>query len=226
MNKIPIHKTIKKSKHPLFIEFDSFFEKDYTSEERDDLIYDFYNRNIVFVNNIEAANSNLMIQKLLEMKIIYIRILDSKQEYKKCKPICDQIEILLSKLDKNYSKYDFLYLNGYKWIAINLGHLNKYFKSNKIFKRLITLDENKEFYIGWISGNYYRFITHKITYPLFTIGSIVFIWNAIIQLFVKNYDLYIYQPYSTISSILFFIAVLLYFNVNKLIEYLVKRKYK
>lgn len=203
-----------------------FFTNNSTFEDREELIYDFYNRNQEFVNSIEDINSNLTIEKLIEMKIFYVRTLDGKQEYKKCEPICEQIRILLSKLNKSYHKYDFLYLNGYKWIAINLGRRNKYCQSNKIFKELIHLDENKEFYIGWISGNYSRLIAHWIVYPLFTICSIVFVWNAIIQLLGGEYDLIIAQPYSTIASLLFFMAVMLYFNMAGPIKKMVRRKYK
>ena len=226
MVKIPNSHIGKDSKHPLIREYDSFFTNNSTFEDREELIYDFYNRNQELVNSIDDINSNLIIEKLIEMKIVYIRILDGKQEYKKCEPVCEQLKLLLSKLSENYHCYNSLYLNGYKWIAINLGRRNKYFASNKIFKELICMDDNKELYKNWISSNYSHIIFHWVTYPLFIVCSFIFIWNAIIDLFIGNYYLYIGKPYSVITSLLLFIAVIIYFNVYKLIKYLVNRKYK
>ena len=159
------------------------------------------------------------------MKIIYSRILDDKSEYKAGFPIAKDLETLSSRLTNTYHNYHDTCLNAKKWIGVSMGRNKKYLASNKVFKEIIKLDANKEFYIGWISGNYCRAMTFWILYPIFTTCSIIFIINAICSL-IGNYSFYIYKPYSTIASLLFFISILLYFNIDKTIRYLVEKKYK
>lgn len=157
----------QESKHPVFVEFDNLFKKDFTTDKREELIFNLYKRNIEFMNDLNNAKTNISISKLIELKIVYIRVLDGKGEYRIGKPIADQLKILVGRLDRSYKDYDMLYINANKWIAINLGRLKKYRASNLIFKELIKVEEYKEFYQDWISYNTAKIISF---YAYFLLG--------------------------------------------------------
>lgn len=216
----PRNKSINKSKHPIIAEFDRIMENNMTNEKRDELILNLYENNLDFVDNIEDAKTNITIAKLIFFKIVYIRILDDKGEYKRGKPIANQLSILINRLDKDYYEYDSLYIGASKWIAVNLGRTGKYRASNQIFKELIKKDKYKEFYQSWISYNTEKIINYFF-YPFLVFS---FLWAFKDKLF----GIYITVPKSISLFIIIFsvLAVIHIFFSRKIIDYLIDKIYK
>lgn len=209
-----------KSKHPILIELDNILKKDVPKGKRDELFLNFYKHNLSFFDDLENANTNITISKFIYLKIMYIRILDDKGEYKKGKIVADQLEVLIGKLDKNYYEYNTLYIGSKKWIAINLGRLKKYKASNKIFKELVKLDEYKEFYHRWITHN-----TERIILPY----VYIFIAIGLLWAFRKEFfGIIIVVPFFfLLLIIILFVLLSIYaFFSNKIIHYFVVRTYK
>lgn len=210
----------EKSKHPILIELDGILKKDVQKEKRDELFLNFYKRNLSFFDDLENANTNITISKFIYLKIMYIRILDDKGEYKKGKMVADQLEVLIGKLDKNYYEYNTLYIASKKWIAINLGRLKKYRASNRIFKELLKLDESKEFYQRWIVHN-----TEWIVSPYaYTLAGILLLWSFRKVFF--SVDIAVPFGFSLLIIILIGLLLIYIFFSHKIIHYFVVRRCK
>lgn len=209
-----------KSKHPILIELDGILKKNVPKEKRDELFLNFYKHNLSFFDDLENANTNITISKFIFLKIMYIRILDDKGEYKKGKMIANQLGVLISKLDNNYYEYNTLYIGSKKWIAINLGRLKKYRASNRIFKELVKLDDYKEFYHRWIAHN-----TEWIISPYaYTLAGILLFWSFRKMFF--NVDIAVPFGFSLLIMILIGLLSIYIFFSHKIIHYFVITRYK
>lgn len=225
-NNIPF-KAPKVSKHPVIEQYEELLKKyDKNNQERwDKSFLTFYEENINFINDIKHINSNNILSKIITIKIICSRIFDDKGEYKKTFLIAKELDYLISKLDINYSEYKKQYINAKKWIAISLGRNNKYKESNKIFKELISLDQNKEFYVKWIVENYKNIILSKIII-IITICAIINLGEIVLNIFTDSPNSYIPRTITLPATIILFLGVIIYFNIENIIKKIVSRNYK
>lgn len=225
-NNIPF-KVPKGSKHPVIEQYEELLKKyDNNNRERWDKSFSiFYEENINFINDIKHINSNNILSKIITIKIIYSRIFDDKGEYKKTLLIAKELDYLISKLDINYSEYKKQYINAKKWIAISLGRNDKYKESNKIFKELISLDQNKEFYVKWIVENHKNMISSK-TIIIITICTIINLGKTALNIFTDSPNSYIPRTITLPATIILFLGVIIYFNAENIIKKIVYRKYK
>ena len=201
--------------------------KDVSSEKRDKLFSDYYNKYEPFFNNIEEISGNRLISDIIGMKIIYIRILDDtdkKSEQNKARPICDQLFILLQRLDNKYYEYKRLYNLSLFWDGVVWSHLGKYKKSNKSFKELLKIGETTENNKKWYAYNLARMWNRY----LIIFGIILLIlsyWdNICLILGVEIFKL----PSILLYPILFCVilcSIILLTN-GKIFEYFINKKYK
>ncbi|WP_165040370.1 hypothetical protein [Dysgonomonas sp. ZJ709] len=217
-------KPTKPPKNRIIEEFDKLIVLDILQEEKDNKIYEFYNRNFDFFERVDSITSNSMIASFINIKIIYIRILDDKEMYKDASYICKQLPGLLAKLDKEYYKYQEIKIRVLRWEGVILGRLKQYKKSNEKFKLLFNIGEEKNFYKRWLTSNYYC-IYYKYVLA-FLICTIILTILRYIPIYLDcNLPVFPLKLSSAIS-IISLILMIVYFSLENIITYFINKKYK
>lgn len=202
------------------------FEQIITSsdEKKDEKLYNFYLKHYSYFEKIESISGNKLIAQWIDIKILYIKVLDSKNKYKEAERIYKHLPILLNKLDKDYIEFNRLYINSLLWEGVLLGRLKKYTESNKRFKKLFGIGKRKAFYRKWICSNLHH-IYMKYNYLIGIIVLIISFWNHAI------FYLGINLPLIPSCHSIFKVSILIIFLLNlifsdKIINFFVNRKYK
>ncbi|MDU1903855.1 MAG: hypothetical protein E6772_03650 [Dysgonomonas sp.] len=208
-------------KNRIIEEFNKLIIEPLPQEKLDIKLYNYYNKHASYFEKVEDISGNSLISKWIYIKIIYIRILETKSEYKEAEKICDEVDILLNKLDKEYYKYEELFKLSIFWKGVILGYLTKYTASSRLFKQLLDSGEvtqkNKNWYIYSLRGLFIRYCNY-IMVPAIIMGL-----ADLALLFIFDYRL------SGLGYIYLLICLLYLFKdvfEKKIITYYVNKKYK
>lgn len=209
-------------KNRIMEEFFQILNKNYSKEVLNEKIYDFYNKHLDYFNDIESKSGNSLIAQTIDVKCLYIGALYSKEKYKEANLVCEDFPILLSKLGREYYRYEEKYKRCLFWEGAIANKLKRYNKSKKKFRALLELGEiterNKEWYLYGILGiwgKYFEYIYVPIA-GIYIIGLILSFFG-------------VYIPYISNTNVLLLLMpiYLLYdFFAEKVITYFVNRKYK
>lgn len=213
------HTTIQQ-RNEIIEEFYDIFINIADINEQDIALYNFYNKFALYFRQIDTIKDNNIIAIWIDIKTIYVRILNSKGEFKKALPICKEIGILINKLDKSYNKYNSCYIWYLFWSGVILSNLKKYKESSVYFKELLDegeiTDRNKNWYIYSIRGR----IQHYFNI-IWVLVSVLYLLDLFFA-FLLNKGTFI--PW---KAILFFLCLYIIeeYLEKKIITWYVNKKY-
>ncbi|MFV0311743.1 MAG: hypothetical protein ACK5KN_08860 [Dysgonomonas sp.] len=215
-------KPMNPPKNKIIEEFEKLIILDLPKEQKDLALYKFYNKYFAYFENIEDVSGNKLIGRWLEIKVVYVRILDERKEYKPAIYICRQLDKLIPKLGTDYPGYNELKQNVLFCQGITLSQLRKFRNSNKKFKQLI--DTGKKEYMDWYIFNYAGLIS-KYLLPLSLIVLFISFWNKIVS--VTGLDLPLFSLLlSRVILVLLMLMVLFLLFSKQIVAFFIKRSYK
>lgn len=178
-------------------------------------VISFYEKNLIYFKNCDINSDLVVIEEVVDIKIIYAQSLDIKKHYTKAYECLKEVSILLGSLteSKFYSTYNekYMFISG-----VVARRLNKIEESQGYFSQLVKLDSANDLYNQWYEHNKEAIVNNRLKY-LGYFGLCLFFINMLIN----EFEYYSHQNYFRIEIFSIFLCFVGQFGA-KVLKYFKK----